>query len=83
MLALLLFLPSFYPPGGNDFVSQLDSPIIQCFMFVCLNSVLIYFSENLCALNVLHPVYLGMYTRLHILSDQKARDLRVGHLLEN
>ena len=83
MLALLLFLPSFYSPGGNAFVSQVHSPIIQCFMFVCLNSVLIYFSENLCVLNVLHPVYLGMYTRLHILSDQKARDLRVGQLLEN
>lgn len=34
MLALLLLLPSFHPPRGNDFVSQLHSPIIQCFMFV-------------------------------------------------
>lgn len=67
MLALLLFLPSFHPPRGSDFVSQLHSPIIQCFMFVCLNSVLIYLSEKLSDLNVLHPVCFGIYTRLHIL----------------
>lgn len=40
-----------------------------------LNSVLIYLSEKLYVLNVLHPVYFCMYTRFHILSDQKARDL--------
>lgn len=37
------------------------------FSVLCLNSVLIYFSEKLWVLNVLHPVCFGIYTRLHIL----------------